>query len=661
LALLGNFVIAAAYAAITVAVVVPVVRAGQLRTNRLAIATALIFFSCSVGHGFHTVASWQVIMGAAPMGGMHVASSGWQWPAAVWDLFTAGVGLYYWTLRRGYGVLLSSGGLYVDPGQQRLLDEVTVREQLAAQRVERHRAALAAAVEQSDDAITGTTLDGVVNAWNAGARRMFGYTAAEAVGVPAASLLNDCSLGLDSLTARIAAGERGIRYEGQVRHRDGSIIDVAVAISPVVNDNGVVVGASRVSRDISATKRAEANQLAAEERARHVEHMASLGQLAGGVAHDFNNLLGIILNFTGFAAEQAADDESIQADLTQVRSAAERAVGLARQLLTFTRQDTIRPENLDVNVSIAEAQAMLARTIGEHIELIAVPSPTPIMIYADAGHIQQILVNLAVNARDAMPDGGTLVIEATAVDLDEDQPNLRPAPTGGRYVRLLVSDTGTGISPDVIAHIFEPFYTTKPQGQGTGLGLATVYGIITDAGGSINVYSEPGIGTTFRVYFPIVDTAHRSAPTQPDTATAPQGHGQAILVVEDEPALALAVVRILDGAGYRTLSANAGAQALALYAEHGCDLLLTDVVMPGMSGRRLAELLRQRHPDLPVLYMSGYTNGLLGAARILDQGIAFIEKPFTARLLLTEVGDVFATARTELPRSTIETTRNRRG
>jgi CheY-like chemotaxis protein len=294
---------------------------------------------------------------------------------------------------------------------------------------------------------------------------------------------------------------------------------------------------------------------------------------------------------------------------------------------------------------------MLTRTIGEHIELIALPSPTPIMIYADAGHIQQIVVNLAVNARDAMPDGGTLVIEATVVDLDEGHANLHPAPIGGRYVRLLISDTGTGMSPEVIARIFEPFFTTKPSGQGTGIGLATVHGIVAEAGGSINVSSDPGIGTTFQVYFPIAEAPTQAALTQPDIAHTPRGRGQAVLVVEDEPALAQAIARILGDGGYQALTANAGSQALALHAEHGCDLLLTDVVMPEMSGLRLAELLHQRRPDLPVLYMSGYTNGLLGASRILDQGLAFIKKPFTAHLLLTHVDNVFTSSRTRSAQS----------
>jgi CheY-like chemotaxis protein len=342
------------------------------------------------------------------------------------------------------------------------------------------------------------------------------------------------------------------------------------------------------------------------------------------------------LNFTAFAAEET-DDPAVKADLAKARLAGERAVGLTRQLLTFTRQDTVRAELLDVNASIAEAHDLLARTIGAHITLIANPAPTPLTILADGGRIQQVLVNLAINARDAMPDGGTLVIEAKAVDLDAGQVSLNPAPPAGRYVQFLVSDTGTGMSAEVAAKIFEPFYTTKPKGHGTGLGLATVYGIITEAGGSINVYSEPGIGTTFRVYFPLAASADLARPLPQTAADAPHGEGQMILVAEDETRLGEAVARILTEGGYQVLSADGGAQALELDTEHGCDLLLTDVIMPDMSGRQLAQTMQHRHPGLRVLYMSGYTNGVLDRANTPDHGVTVIEKPFTAHLLLTEI------------------------
>jgi len=643
-ALLGNVVISVAYAAVMVAIVVPVVRARQLGTNRLATATALIFFSCSVGHGFHALAAAQVLAGAGPMGAMPMASAGWAWPSSVWDLLTATVGVYYWTLRRGYGALRGNGALYVDPGQQHRLEDMAERER----RVESHRVLLAAIVEDSDDSIVTVSTDGTTIAWNAGAERLYGYSAAEMIGVSASSFAaravpaDAVEPSESEIIARIAGGERGIRFDTRRIHRDGSVLEVSTAVSPVLDQQGAIIGVSWISRDITAAKRAEADLRIAEERINQAQRMASLGQLAGGVAHDFNNLLGIILNYTAFAAEPDADPAGIQADLAQIRTAAERAAGLTSQLLTFTRQDLVRPENLDVNASIAEAQAMLSRTIGEHIQLIATPSPTPLMIYADAGHIQQILINLAINARDAMPDGGTLILEAAGAELDDHQLNLQPALAPGRYVRLLVSDTGTGMSSETIAHIFEPFFTTKPKGKGTGLGLATVYGIITAAGGSINVYSEPDLGTTIRVYFPLVSAPDEPVAPLPDPAGVARGQGQIVLVVEDEPALADSVARILNADGYRAISANGGTEALALDVEHGCDLLLTDLVMPEMSGRRVAELLTERHPGLPVLYMSGYASGMLDTAHMLENGIVFIEKPFTAHLLLDEISVVLS-------------------
>ncbi|MET0496192.1 MAG: response regulator [Actinoplanes sp.] len=493
----------------------------------------------------------------------------------------------------------------------------------------------------SPDLLSIAGADGYFKRLNPAWEQTLGISAQELMSRPYAEFVHpdDTARTGAEMAEQTAAGVVTMAFDNRYRCGDGSYCWLSWNATSTPRD-GLIYA---VARDLTATRLAEAAQHAAEERAQLGERMASLGQLAGGVAHDFNNLLGIILNFTTFATEQAVDhgEDSIQADLAQVKAAAERAAGLTRQLLTFTRQDTIEPELLDVNAAIAETHAMLARTIGAHIDLMVSPSSTPLMIYADAGHIQQILVNLAVNARDAMPHGGTLLIEATAADLDDHQANLQPAPTGGRYVRILVSDTGVGMSADVIARIFEPFYTTKPVGEGTGLGLATVYGIIAASGGSINVYSEIEIGTTFRVYFPRADLVARAEPPRGEAESAPTGHGQTVLVVEDEPALGRSVARILSSAGYRVLAANGGAEALSLHAEHGCDLLLTDVVMADMSGPRLAKHLHKGCPGLPVLYMSGYANGLLGPRRILDAGVEFIEKPFTAHYLLTQVNGIF--------------------
>ncbi len=642
--LLGNLTIAVAYAAIMAAIVVPVARAGQLRTNRLATATAMIFFSCAVGHGLHAWMAYRELIHvdlAHTMG----TSPGVPWSSALWDLLTAAIGVYYWTLRRNYGVLLGKGAIYVDPWGQHRLDEADNRERAARDAAENHRAALAAVVEYTDDAIIGAAPDGTISAWNAGAERLFGYSATEVIGRPGTMLADQDGFSQQAdVIARIKAGERGISYEARRVRKDGSPVDVSFTVAPITDSAGAVVGISIVARDITATRKAAERQRMIEERSHQAQRMESLGKLAGGVAHDFNNLLAIIANYTAFAAEQSAGNPEVRSDLMHVRTATERAVNLTGQLLTFTRGDTIQPRDVDLNAAIAEVQAMLERTIGEHIILITTPAPESVTVHADPGQIQQVLLNLAINARDAMPEGGTLVIEAGTARLDGTETSIEPPLPPGTYARLLVSDSGEGMPADVAAHVFEPFYTTKPRGQGTGLGLSTVYGILTEAGGSINLYTEPGVGTTFRLYLPL-SSQTTALDAEPVTLLKPpDGDGRTVLIVEDEPALAEVVTRILTTGGYRVLTATSGQEALALHAAHGCDLLLTDVVMPEMSGPHLAELLHRRRPDVPVLYMSGYSNGLLGATHILEPGIALIEKPFTADDLLHKTGATLAAA-----------------
>ncbi|GIE77336.1 hypothetical protein Aph02nite_32860 [Actinoplanes philippinensis] len=375
---------------------------------------------------------------------------------------------------------------------------------------------------------------------------------------------------------------------------------------------------------------AEARRRADAERARQAQRMACLGQLAGGIAHDFNNILGIILNYTEFVAEHAEDET--RDDLGHVRTAAERAVGLTGQLLGFIRHDAARPDEvLDGNAVLAESYALLSRTLGEHIALTLVPSPEPVLIRADAGQLQQVVINLAVNARDAMPDGGRLVLAATAADFEDGPPGVRPALQAGRYLEILVSDTGAGMSPEIVTRIFDPFFTTKPRGHGTGLGLATVREIITAAGGGIAVSSRPGAGTTFRIYLRTTgdfsDVSRRSA------RQAPRGRGQSVLVVEDEPVLGAGIARILAGGGYRARSATSGDAAVTAHAQDRCDLVVTDVVMPRMSGPRLAEVLRRADPTLPMLYCTGYP----GEPPPPRPGEGHLEKPFSAGQLLTAV------------------------
>jgi signal transduction histidine kinase len=394
---------------------------------------------------------------------------------------------------------------------------------------------------------------------------------------------------------------------------------------------------------------AQAERERLENRLHQSQRLESLGQLAGGVAHDFNNLLAVILNCVGFVAEATVGDAQVRADIEQIRTAAERAAELTRKLLIFGHQERVRLEALDLNAVVADAAKLLARSIGEHIKLVVRAAPGLPPVRADRGQIEQVLVNLAVNARDAMPDGGTLAIEPSLAELDEEYARLNPSVTPGRYVALSVSDTGTGMSREVVGRVFEPFFTTKAQGKGTGLGLAIVHGIVTGAGGSVSVYSERGVGTTIRAYFPVA-SGEPAAPAPGPPAADVQGRGETILVVEDEPAVLDVAARILEQNRYTVLAAGTGSQALALAAEHRFDLLLTDMVMPEISGLELARRVKQLRPVVAVLFMSGYSQDVLGPQRVNDEGIALVQKPFSRRTLLDGVRTaVGATARPGRP------------
>ena len=390
--------------------------------------------------------------------------------------------------------------------------------------------------------------------------------------------------------------------------------------------------------------RADAERAAAQDRLQHAERMESLGQLVGGIAHDFNNLLNVIGGFSDMLAEEiaglAAEDarlESVLGDVEQVRGAAQRAIRLTRQLLIFARSDVVHPEVLSLNEVIAGLEQLLRRTLGEHITLNTTPADGLWPVKADAGQLEQVLVNLAVNARDAMPGGGKLTIDTANITVDEAYAEGRPGLKPGRYARLRVSDTGTGMPPEVVARVFEPFFTTKPAGKGTGLGLATFYGIITGAGGYPHIYSEPGFGTTITGLLPATseDAARSAAPS----AAAPRGRGETILLVEDETSLRELASRILTRNGYQVRAALTAAEAPGIAGDTGqpIDLLLTDVGMPEMLGNEVARRVHAIRPVLPVLYMSGYAQPILDTHGAFASQIDLLEKPFTEATLLTRV------------------------
>jgi signal transduction histidine kinase/CheY-like chemotaxis protein len=390
--------------------------------------------------------------------------------------------------------------------------------------------------------------------------------------------------------------------------------------------------------------RADAERTAAQDRLRHAERMESLGQLVGGIAHDFNNLLNVIACFADMLAEEiaglAAEDArlgSVPGDVEQVRGAAQRAIRLTRQLLIFARSDVVRPGVLSLNDVIAGLEQLLRRTLGEHINLTVTPASDLWPVKADAGQLEQVLVNLAVNARDAMPGGGKLTIDTANITVDEAYAQGRPGLTPGRYTRLRVSGTGTGIPPEVLARVFEPFFTTKPAGQGTGLGLATFYGIITGAGGHAQIYSEPGLGTTVTALLPA--TSEQAATSEAPPAAPPRGRGETILLVEDEASLQELASRILTRSGYKVRAAHTAPEAPSIADDTGqpIDLLLTDVVMPEMPGNEVARRVHAVRPALPVLYMSGYAQPILDTHGAFAHQIDLLEKPFTEATLLTRV------------------------
>jgi two-component system cell cycle sensor histidine kinase/response regulator CckA len=397
-----------------------------------------------------------------------------------------------------------------------------------------------------------------------------------------------------------------------------------------------------VRRDGERKEALERNELL-QQQLQQAQRLENLGQLAGGIAHDFNNLLAVILNYVTFVAEEmdAATEsdwlgrwESASGDVAQIKRAAERAARLTHQLLVFARREVVRPQVIDLDQVIAGITEMLRRTLGEHIDISTSFAGGLWPVLADPGQLEQVLVNLAVNARDAMPGGGTLTIETGNVTVDADFIAGGSKAQLGRHVRLRVSDSGCGMPADVVEHAFEPFFTTKPEGAGTGLGLATVYGIIAQAEGHIKIYSEPGAGTTFSIMLPVTAEAAIAVPEQARYQRSPKG--ETILVVEDEEALRDVARRIFARNGYHVITAASGPEAIEIVRTYQGDihLLVTDVVMPHMLGKEVSEQVRAIKPDIEVLFMSGYARRVLTSQGMLEPNVALVEKPFTEAELM---------------------------
>jgi CheY-like chemotaxis protein len=371
--------------------------------------------------------------------------------------------------------------------------------------------------------------------------------------------------------------------------------------------------------------------------------MEAVGRLAGGIAHDFNNLLTVVTGRVELLLRRLPPGEPVRRDLELIKKTGDRAAMLTRQLLAFSRKQMLQPKVLDLNGIVAGVVQMLQRLIGEDIDLVTLLDPNLGPVRADPAQLEQIILNLAVNARDAMPQGGRLVIETANIDLDETFAAVNPGATAGPHVLLQVSDTGAGMSPEVQAHIFEPFFTTKDVGKGTGLGLATVYGIVKQHDGYITVESTPGAGATFRIYLRRIEEAPRDAEVGAAASRAVTG-SETVLLVEDEDGLRELAREILTAAGYKVLVAAGPVEGLELAGRHGgpIHLLLTDVVMPQMSGRELADRLVPEHPGMRVLYMSGYTDDAIVHHGVLDPGTVLLPKPFTPDALTRKVREVLA-------------------
>jgi signal transduction histidine kinase/ActR/RegA family two-component response regulator len=371
------------------------------------------------------------------------------------------------------------------------------------------------------------------------------------------------------------------------------------------------------------------------------QKMEAVGQLAGGVAHDFNNILTAILGLSEFLLQNPGDKETMSADITEIKTAAQRAAVLTRQLLAFSRQQVLKPRILDLSVTIAEMDKMLRRVLNENIDLKTVVSPRLAAVKADPGQIEQVLMNLVVNARDAMPNGGRLTIELANVELTKDYVKEHLGASEGPHVMLAVSDTGAGMDKITISRLFEPFFTTKEKGKGTGLGLSTVYGIIKQSGGSIFVYSEIGKGSSFKVYLPQADEPAAVVATAQPSAAA-RGGTETILVVEDEEMVRKLLLRVLKQNGYHVLEARTPKEAIDICRENKkpIPLLMTDMVLPGMDGRTLARQLTSLYPAMKVIHMSGYTDIAMIHSGMLEPGFEFIEKPMTPDTICRRVRDV---------------------
>jgi PAS domain S-box-containing protein len=518
----------------------------------------------------------------------------------------------------------------LDKANRELQREVAERKQM-----EDAHARLATAVEQAAEAIIITDTSGEILYVNPAFEKTAGYPRQEAVGKNPRILKSGKH---DSAFYRQMweSLTQGKVWSGRIinKKKNGALYEEEMTISPIRDSAGKVINYVAVNRDVT-------QEVALEEQLRQAQKMESIGQLAGGVAHDFNNILTVIQGNASMLLEAKNLSEADADQAKQIINAAERAAGLTRQLLVFGRKQVMQPDHLNLNEIVGNMTKMLQRILGEDIALRSDYAPTLPLVFADAGMIEQILLNLAVNARDAMPDGGQLMIATVSKTIGEEYAQQNPAAAPGQCVCLSVTDTGWGIAPENLSRIFEPFFTTKEIGKGTGLGLATVYAIVKQHHGWIEVDSQVDKGTTFHIYLPATKDTTAKQKTTALIAELPRGN-EVILIVEDEQAVRLLVGNLLQRCGYTALLAVSGIEALNLWEQHKdkIQLLLTDMVLPdGMMGRELAEKLKGEKPKLKVVYTSGYSASVVGKGPALVEGINFLQKPYHPQKLAQTVRD----------------------
>ena len=544
--------------------------------------------------------------------------------------------------------VLTSNGLLVLSAIRDISDRKRIEEELSRvhheleQRKDRqlwqYQSRLALIVDSSQDAIIGKNLDGIITHWNKGAESIYGYKAEEAIGKSITMLAPKERVDeIPQILEKIRKGERVEYFESVRVTKDQRRLNISISVSPIRDTDGNIIGASTIARDITAQKRAE-------DQFRQAQKMEAVGRLAGGIAHDFNNILGIIMACGELLRSRIGPGSVPPEYIDNIQEAAKRGATLTRQLLTFSRRQATQVQVLDMTERLKELSKLLRPMMGDDVEISVLSRSPGAIVEMDPGQLDQVVVNLAVNARDAMPNGGKLIVETAAVEFDEAFARQHPPMKAGSYVMLAISDSGCGMDHVTVSRIFEPFFTTKEMSKGTGLGLATVYGIVQQSGGQIFVYSEPGRGTTFKIYLPSAED--KVGVTQEASAedALPRHEGVTILLVEDDDLMRKLAGQMLQDHGYAVLEAKDGASALArLDGKRTVELVLTDVVMRGMSGPDLALRLMQSHPEIRVVYMSGYTGELLAGDHGLTGGITLLEKPFTRTALLKTIHTALGT------------------